>query len=148
MVTLNESFNFDRDTPPDVRASFRRPPTRVLLKRGAKLYRFVTMGHNEAISGFWTPNDAYQKLEGWGRQLGMPVQHLARSLLAVTVEWNPKMNALSIVELRSDAYGLLGPAKYQRLEESNPKVLLMGNLDQVWVPNLSQSLVFQQFRTL
>jgi len=147
-MTLNEDFDFDRDTPPNVRASFRMPPSPVLLKEGAKLYRFVTMGHNETIAGFWTPDDAYQKLAGWARQLGMPVQHLARSLLAVTIQWNPKMNGLSIVELRCDAYGLLGPAKYQRLEKDNPKVLLIGNVDQVWVPNLSLDLVFQGFRTL
>jgi|SRR5579863_4488408 len=148
MMTLNEGFNFDRDTPPDVRASFRTPPARVLLKQGAKLYRFVTMGHNETIAGFWTPHDVYAKLEGWSRQLGMPVQYLARNLLAVTVEWNPKMNGLSIVELKCDAYGLRGPAKYQRLEKANPKVLLIGNVDQVWVPSLTPALVFQQFRTL
>jgi hypothetical protein len=147
-VVLNENYDFDRSTPPDVRASFRTPPSRVLLRQGENLRRFVTMGHNETIAGFWIPGDTYQKLEEWARQLAMPIQHLARNLLAVTMEWNPKMNGIFVAELKSDAYGLRGPAKYQRLEENNPKVLLIGNLDQVWIPNLSASTVFQQFRTL
>ncbi|HEV2491790.1 MAG TPA: hypothetical protein VG204_01820 [Terriglobia bacterium] len=147
-MILNEDYDFDRQTPPDVLLSFRTPPGRVLLEPEEKLYRFVTMGHNETIAGFWIPGDSYERLETWSRQLGMPIQHLARSTLAVMMEWNPKMNAVSIVELKLGAYGLRGPAKYQPLSKTNSKILLMGNMEQVWVPNLSWEHVFVEYRQI
>jgi hypothetical protein len=62
---------------------------------------------------------------------------VARSRLAVTEIWNPNMDWLYVFELLQPVYAWIGPAKPQPLKAGDRSVLLLGHLDQAYVPDLA-----------
>ncbi|MGB0931798.1 MAG: hypothetical protein ACPGVB_13535, partial [Chitinophagales bacterium] len=58
------------------------------------------------------------------------------SRLAVKTEWNPQMDHICIGELIHPAYAWQGRCRYQPLSDASSNVLLMGGLNQIYLPNL------------
>ncbi|MDQ3258246.1 MAG: hypothetical protein M3R15_30905 [Acidobacteriota bacterium] len=138
MAILNDDFDFNKHATANDKQAFRHPPRRELLILGTKLYRFVTPTNNEVLVGrWWYPKATYDKVLHLANVTGCSIPDTARSRLAVTIEWNPAMNWLCIIMLTKSVYAWCGPVQYQPLTEQDRKVLLPGNFDQIYLPNLA-----------
>ena len=131
---------------PDALAAFATLPRRELLPPGAHLYRFGTIVNpvaptfkgNEVLSSpWWVPATTYRQITRTAHRTGKPVIDVARAGLAVTTGWNPNMDWLTVFELKVPAYAWIGPAKPQPLSGTDRSVLLLGHLDQAYVPGLA-----------
>ena len=148
MPVKNQSFNFVLDAPTDVKNSFRFSPKPILLAGGAKIIRFITLGENATDSGFWISEAVYKHFHQWSVSSGFPISQLARSRLAIKLNWSSRMDTLCVATLQRPIFGFQGPTKYQSRLDADPRftakgilpepnVLLMGNFEQLWIPNLS-----------
>ena len=128
---------------PGALAAFARMPERVVLFPGEQLFRFGSVvgpgvkGNEIFSSPWWIPASTYQQITRTAHRTGRPVIEVARSRLAVTTDWNPNMDWLSIFELKVAVYAWVGPAKQQPLTGGDRSVLLLGHFDQAYVPNLA-----------
>jgi hypothetical protein len=128
---------------PEALAAFATLPRRQVLSPGEHLYRFGTIVNptfkgNEVLSSpWWIPATTYRQITKTAHRTRTPVIEVARAGLAVTTGWNPNMDWLTIFELKVAAYAWIGPARPQPLVGSDRSVLLLGHLDQAYVPNLA-----------
>jgi|KBSMisStaDraftv2_1062788.scaffolds.fasta_scaffold416621_1 hypothetical protein len=122
---------------------FTRAPTRVVLRPGESLYRFGTIvsatfrGNEIFSSPWWIPAETYQRITKTAHRTNQPIGDVARSRLAVATEWNPDMDWLTILELKKHVYAWVGPAKPQPFSGGHRSVMLLGNYDQAYVPDLA-----------
>ena len=136
-------YNASATLTPEALAAFARIPDRVVVHPGEQLFRFGSVvgpgvKANEIFSSpWWIPAATYRQITKTAHRTGRSVIEVARSRLAVTIDWNPKMDWLSIFELRVAVYAWLGPAKPQPLAGTDRSVLLLGHFDQAYVPNLA-----------
>jgi len=144
----NEAYDFARSAPADVKASFKGPPRRVCLPGASKIFRFITLGENATDSGFWITERVYSYFRQWSVGSGIPLSELARARLAVKLNWSSRMDTLCAATLRHSIYAFAGPTHYQSRLDSDPRflakgigpqpnVLLMGNFEQLWLPEIS-----------
>jgi hypothetical protein len=128
---------------PDALAAFARMPDRAVLVPGEQLFRFGSVvgpgvGGNEIFSSpWWIPAATYRQITKTAHRTGKSVIDVARSRLAVTTNWNPNMDWLSIFELKVAVQAWVGPAKQQPLTGGDRSVLLLGHFDQAYVPGLA-----------
>ena len=128
---------------PDALAAFAGLPRRQVLPPGAHLYRFGTIvsstfkGNEVLSSPWWIPEPTYRQITRTAHRTGKSVIDVARAGLAVTTGWNPIMDWLTIVELKVAVYAWVGPARPQPLSGTNRSVLLLGHLDQAYVPKFA-----------
>lgn len=140
MYIHNENFDFSKDAPIDHKLSFKGIPKRELLPSNTKLYRFLTPNVNQLFSPFWFTQKVYSEILRHANVSGESIQEIARSRHAVTHEWNPEMSQFCIIVLNCAAYAWVGPVRHQTKWEVNLKnVLLVGGLEQAYLPNLSQT---------
>jgi hypothetical protein len=145
---LNATFDFSRAKPDHV-AAFRGTPRRVLFQPGDKLYRFTSIpagsfpGNELFNSPWWLPADTFHTLTRIAGRTASPLVDTARSRLAVTRDWNPTLEWLAIIELTRSAYGWVGTIRPQPETHGHRSVLLMGNLDQAYVPGLGDGAAGQ-----
>ena len=138
---LNASFDFTRAHPDHV-AAFRGTPQRVLFRPGDKLYRFTSLpaagfpGNELFNSPWWLPRETFEALTRMAYRSGAPLVDTARARLAVTRQWNPTLEWLAIIELTQSVYGWVGLTRQQPETHGHRSVLLMGNLEQAYVPGL------------
>lgn len=122
---------------------FRKAPPRVVLRPGENLYRFVTIvspafkGNEVFSSPWWIPSGTYWRITKTAHRTNKPIVDVARSRLAVATEWNPQMDWLTILELKKAVYARVGPAKPQPFSGGHRSVMLLGNYDQAYVPDLA-----------
>jgi hypothetical protein len=140
MAVLNETFVFERDASPDDRRAFRGAPTRQLLPVGAKLYRFVTPTNNEILKGrWWYSKETFRRILQLAATSGSSVSDTVRSRLAITKDWNPTLDWMCQVQLTKPVYAWCGATQYQPLSTASRKVLLPGNFEQIYLPNLPRT---------
>jgi hypothetical protein len=141
---LNETFDFAQ-APHDHAEAFRGTPRRVLFEPGARLYRFTSLptaefhGNELFASPWWLPSDTFAVLTTIAHRTGSSLIDTARSRLAVMPTWNPTLEWLAIIELTRPVYGWVGLIRQQPLMPGHRTVLLLGNLDQAYVPGLAGS---------
>lgn len=122
---------------------FTKAPVRVVLRPGENLFRFATIvsptfkGNEVFASPWWITQDTYRQITKAAHRLGKPVVDVARSRLAIATAWNPKMDWLTILELKKPVYAWVGPVKPQPFSASQRTVTLLGNYDQAYVPDLA-----------
>ena len=122
---------------------FTKPPIRVVLRPGENLFRFGTIvspifkGNEIFGSPWWIPSETYRRITKTAHRTNKPIVDVARSRLAVATEWNPKMDWLTILELKKTVYAWVGPAKPQPFSGGHRSVMLLGNYDQAYVPGLA-----------
>jgi hypothetical protein len=141
MPIHNESFDFNRDASAEDKRAFVRPPERRRFESGTRLYRFLTR-HMERSSGmfsspWWTSTETYGEIARAAHVLKTSITDVARVRLAVTRDFNPGMNEVCRIQLTKAAYAWVGLARYQGRNLGDSDVLLMGGLEQVYLPNLS-----------
>ncbi len=83
-----------------------------------------------------------QELQTRAARLGGDDREFARSLSAVTDEWNAMTNAVAIT-LLNGAWGYIGKAAGQRKNEACPDVFYIGGNYQVWIPGLRANDIAQ-----
>ena len=136
-------YNASATVTPEALSAFARIPDRVVVHPGEQLFRFGSVvgpgvkGNEIFSSPWWIPAASYRQITKTAHRTGRSVIEVARSRLAVTIDWNPKMDWLSIFELRVAVYAWVGPAKPQPLAGTDRSVLLLGHFDQAYVPNLA-----------
>jgi len=136
-------YNGSATVTADALAAFARLPQRVTISPGQQLFRFASIvgagvkGNEVFASPWWIPAATYQEITRIAHRTRQPVIEVARSRLAVTEGWNPNMDWLYVFELLRPVYAWVGPAKPQRLRAGDPSVLLLGHLNQAYVPNLA-----------
>ena len=138
-----EIFNASSRLTAEASMSFAKPPRKVTFNQGERLYRLVTIvekgfaGQHILASPWWIPPATYAQITKTAYRTGKTGTDVARAGLSVAFSWNPKMDWLTILELKKAVYGWVGPAKPQPLYPSNRAVLSLGNLDQAYVPDLA-----------
>ena len=135
MAIINEDFEFNL-APIGDRQSFRGSPRKMIWHPGKPLFRFLTPNKNFVLSPFWYGEDTWRQVLEHCHRGELSISDVARARLAVKTEWNPEMSKICKLDLLQPAYVWIGPAKYQRLSDHHDNVLLMGNLEQVYLPNL------------
>jgi hypothetical protein len=135
--------NASSTLPPEALAAFARIPDRVVLHPGEQLFRLGSAvgpgvkGNEIFTSPWWIPAATYQQITKTAHRTGRSVIDVARSRLAVTVDWNPNLDWLSILELKVAIYAWVGPATPQPLTGGDRSVLLIGHFNQAYVPDLA-----------
>jgi hypothetical protein len=142
----NADFDFARNAADDDKRAFRGMPRRTLLPASTRLYRFLSLPDPRG-SGFrgnglferpwWVPAETYRSITQLAHRTGSNVVDAARSRLAVTQEWNPAMEKLAVIELQQPVFGWVGRTAHQPAREGDRSVLLLGDFEQVYVPNLA-----------
>ena len=157
-MILNEHYNFNRDAPADVKSAFKFPPQRVLLEPPEKLYRILTpaavaevkdkaSGTNpkvdpNEVGSWWMTGKIFGQIINASKQYGQNLSEIVRSRMAISLDFSSTMNALCIVELKRGVYAFEGLAAPQPLVQKDPTVMLIGNGEQVWIPQMSWKDVF------
>lgn len=122
---------------------FTRSPRQILLLPGERLFRFTTMpgpafkGNEVFASPWWIPHATYRQIAQTAQRTGRTSSEVARARLAVAEAWNPNMDWLTILELRKPVHAWVGPTKPQPLFDGDRGVILLGNYDQAYVPDLA-----------
>ena len=130
----------DLRCPAQFRSAFLGEPAHVTIDRGERLYKLVSLPlvRERALqSPWWIRQAAFSELQVRARRLQRPLAELVRAHLAVTVQWNPGMDVLWIVQLASAVDAWEGRARSQRLTLADSKTALLGGGQQVCVPGLS-----------
>jgi hypothetical protein len=145
MDVLNENLELSSLDPND-RFAFGGTPRRRLFRESEHLLRFVSLcgpaptftGGNKLFdSPWWYPQSTFNSIVRRSNRTGKSIVDVARSGLAVTTQWNPTMEYLVTIELKAPIYGLVGPARHQPLNQGDRSTLLIGNLEQAYIPGLS-----------
>ncbi len=131
MKVINDDYSL---TSKDL-STFRGSPRRELWRTLNPLYRLLTPGDNYVIGRFWYTQDVFGEMVKQA-SAGTSFKEVARSRLAIKQEWNNGLTYMCKIVLTSEAYVWIGKTKYQNLSDDKPNVLLMGNLEQVFVPHL------------
>jgi hypothetical protein len=125
---------------PDVLAAFRGSPREVTLGKGTRLYRFVTERVNNVVeSPWWSDAITFNEIVRLATRTDKRLGDAARARLAVTTEWNPEMSSMCIVALTREAQAWKGVTRHQSLSQQDRSVLLIGGIEQLYVPNLKNS---------
>lgn len=157
-MVLNETYDFNRDAPLNVKNAFKTPPQKVLLKPPERLYRILTPagvadvknklgGDNfgpdpNEVGLWWMRGKTFGNIVKTSKQHGQGLSEVVRSKMAISIEFSPTMNALCIIELKRDMYAFEGLASPQPLLQKDPNFILLGNGEQVWIPRMSWKDVF------
>jgi hypothetical protein len=88
-------------------------------------------------SPWWVPALTFNALTHTASKTGANLSDTARSRLAVTKEFSPTMDKIVIVEVKESVYGWIGPATHQPATGGDRSVLLLGNFQQLYIPNLA-----------
>jgi hypothetical protein len=148
-VILNHDVDFAQ-APVHVHRAFLGPPARTLFQVHDVIYRIVsirdvhhpdgTVGGNGLFeSPWWMPQHSYRQITMRAFRTGRSMTAVARTGLAVTHEFNPHMDWIAVARMTSAAYGWVGRAAAMQEFENEPQVLLMGGLDQIWLPGLASA---------
>ena len=119
---------------------FSAAPHRVILRPGERLYRFGSMfkefdKSNQVFgSPWWIPRATYTQISKTAHRTSQSTIDVARSRLAVTTEWNLKMDTLIIIEFQKAVQAWVGPAKPQPLFDGDRSVMLLGAYEQAYIP--------------
>jgi len=144
---LNHDIDFSRVSQKD-RDAFSGPPTRQLFRTHDTIYRIVSIRDVEysdgSVSGnslfdspWWIPEQTFRQITMRAHRTGRSMVAVARTGLAVTHEFNPHMDWIAVVKIRNAAYGWVGKTAAQPEFKGDSHVLLMGGLDQIWLPGLA-----------
>lgn len=142
-VVSMEIYNASAKLTSDALMCFASAPQQVVFRPGENLFRFGTIvsasfkGNDIFGSPWWVPPTTYRQITKTAHRTGASIVDVARSGLSVAVAWNPKMDWLTILELKKAVYGWVGPAKPQPLYGGNQSVMLLGNYHQAYVPDLA-----------
>jgi hypothetical protein len=132
-----------RDQPPcpeHLRKAFLEEPTYVPLNAGERLYKFVSIPivrQRILDSPWWIRQRAFDDLQERARRLQKPVAELARSQMAIAMEWNPGMDTMYVIVLAAKADGWEGRARWQPVSTADRTVLFTGGGRQLAVPGLT-----------
>lgn len=138
-----EIYNASSTLTSEALLCFTKAPLRVVFRPGENLFRFGTIvspifkGNEIFSSPWWIPPETYRRITKTAHRTNKPIVDVARSRLAVATEWNPKMDWLTILELKKAVYAWVGPAKPQPFSGGHRSVMLLGNYDQAYVPDLA-----------
>jgi hypothetical protein len=117
------------------------------LPPGTKLFKWTkSVATSRGISPWWqfiepvrlatgSTVPGIQDLQTRAARLGVSDRDFARTLVAVTEEWNKMTNVVGITLLRG-AWGYIGKASGQRKNQDSPDVYFIGGEYQVWIPGL------------
>ena len=142
MDTLNENFDL-ASVDPKYRFAFGGTPRRELFRASDRLFRFVSLpqptfeGNELFKSPWWHSQRTFNGIVRTSNRTGQSIVDTARAGLAVTKDWNPTMEWLAIIELTKPAYGWVGAARHQPVQAGDRSALLIGNLEQVYMPGLA-----------
>ena len=133
--------------PPRLRAAFLDEPEHVTLTRGEHLYKFVSIPivrQRVLDSPWWIRQESFDVLQTRARRLNKPVADLARSQVAIAIEWNPGMDTIYVVVLAA-VDGWQGRARSQPLSTRDGKVAFTGGGMQLCVPGLTTSHIALEY---
>lgn len=126
--------------PAPFRLAFLGEPAHVTIEPGERLYKLVSLPlvRDRALhSPWWIRQPAFTELQVRARRLHRPLRELVRAHLAISVEWNPGLDVLWVVQLAAAADGWEGRARSQRLSRHDAKASLLGGGHQVCIPGLT-----------
>lgn len=126
--------------PANFRAAFLDQPRHVELSPGERLYKFVSLPIVRSRildSPWWIRQQAFDELQTRARRLQKPVSELARSQMAIAVEWNPGMDTMFIVVLSAKVDAWEGRARTQPLSTREGGIAFTGGGRQLCVPSLT-----------
>ena len=124
--------------PATVEASFRGIPKQVTLPSGTKLYRIVTPGQNNNLGEYWFSEPTFKAILDQMKKQNHSFETVARPRLAVQKAWNLSMSHIVIFKLSVEMAAWIGPVRFQPHSSRLPNVLFMGNLEQIYIPNLAK----------
>jgi hypothetical protein len=144
MAILNEGYVFERDAPPNARLAFDGFPTRKLFTANMEFCRFVTAenrrtgdkGNQIFGSPWWFTKEALGEIVKRSDPRGLGIGDVARIRLAVSKEFNPKMEWICVIYLTQPVYGWSGKAARQLATEA-ANVFLAGGETKVFLPHLA-----------
>jgi len=137
MSILNEDLEF-ADAPAVVKDAFMRGVAeKKPFSRSTVLYRLVTNLQNTGIGEWWQASSALSEYRFRAMQASAPLADYSRARLAVSVDWNARMDSLCKVMLLEDVVGFEGRSRHQPLSRQLTNVLLIGGGNQIWIPNLT-----------
>jgi hypothetical protein len=148
-MVLNEALDF-ATARTDVKRAFLRPPQRILVADGTRLYRWsdrpLTVGD---IAPWWLfvesrplPNgelfEGFRVAEERARRLGRSHREYDRARLALSEKFDNAMTKLLLVTMNVPAWGFAGQASGQHefKDKRLDHVFLIGGAHQLWIPGL------------
>jgi len=140
----NERYIFERDAPPDARAAFSSPPKKTLFNTGLEFRRFITAenrrtgdkGNQIFGSPWWFAKETFQRIVAHSDPHGLGIGDVARIQLAVSKEFNARMEWICVIYLTQPVFGWAGKAARQ-LATEGANIYLGGGAEQVFLPNLA-----------
>ena len=126
--------------PDHLRKAFLDEPSYVPLLPGEHLYKFVSIPivrERILASPWWIRQKDFDDLQMRARRLQKPVADLARSQMAIAMQWNPGMDTLYVIVLAGKADGWQGRARSQPVSMTDKTVAFTGGGRQLAVPELT-----------
>lgn len=160
MAVLNEQLTFET-MPAKVRKTFFGIPSKVFLRAGTDLYRFLSprgwlqpgptdlvvsdpfFTGNYLISDCFLDYETFQAIPRFARDSGLTIAQVAQPALGVRPEWNPTMSEFGWIQLQRPVYGFKGACNRKIFDPQ----LKSGGLDQIWLPNLTTDFAHPMGRT-
>ncbi len=144
---LNHDVDFSTARQQD-RDAFSSAPQRTVFRTHDTIYRIVSIrdveyddgstgGNSLFESPWWIPEGTFRQITQRAHRTGGSLTAVARAGLAVTREFNPHMDWIAIVKMKSAAYGWVGITASQPEFKGDRQVLLAGGLEQIWLPGLA-----------
>jgi hypothetical protein len=144
MAILNEDVEF-LDLTPEQQGSFRGGAAHVrkqLLPPGTQLRKRVSDGGGfNRESAYWTLEEDWKLHIEQRRAPGVTKDAAAKARLAVSDDFQPNLNRQLYARLLQAVWAFRGPAKWQPLQQSDPKAVLIGGAPQVVIPNLTSKQI-------
>ncbi|SRR6266436_690244 len=140
----NEAYVFERDAPPNTRAAFSSPPRKTLLNPGVEFRRFITAenrrtgdkGNDIFIRPWSFSKEIFQRILAHSDPRGLGIGDVARIQLAVSKEFDARMEWICVIYLTQPIFGWWGKATRQ-LATRGANIYLGGGAEQVFLPNLA-----------
>lgn len=158
-MALNDSYDWDTDTPPDHKDAFLKSfgVHRILIPAGTEFYKLtqypLVNPKNGGITPWWNYLNVarvrladgrvitvpgFTDMESAAARLHVTGEQFVRARSAVTKQWNT-MDGLLRVRLNLDAYGFFGRNAAMPLDNDlGRKVVFIGGAYQVYIPRLAR----------
>jgi hypothetical protein len=137
MTALNENL---QTLPAKWAKEFIGVPERQLLPAGTKLCKRVTAQKEfNRFSEWWILKKDWDIQTQRGAAISVSPEQVTRAHQAVSNDWQENLQQMVHAQLMQPVYAWIGRARWQPLNSTDTKVILIGGGMQICIPNLTSS---------
>jgi hypothetical protein len=137
MTVLNEELSL---LPQQWAKEFIGSPQKKLILQGTRLCKRVSNSTSyNRLSPWWMLKSDWDLQNQRSAGMGVSPADLARARQAVRNDWQGNLDQVVHGQLMQSVFGWVGQTRWQPLDSSDPKVVLIGGGQQVCIPNLTDT---------